>query len=102
MSKTLLRVACYAVLGPGLWAAGSAVPAQNRDPWVEMRARLVEYEVAAAGVRDARVIDAIRTGDQSKILSSYLDGVKTLDITLAANESAERGGEVVKTRLGGK
>ncbi|MGQ9729723.1 MAG: Gfo/Idh/MocA family protein [Candidatus Zipacnadales bacterium] len=45
-------------------------------------------------------IEAIRTNDQSKILSSYFDAVKTLDITLAANLSAERNGEPVETRLG--
>ena len=51
---------------------------------------------------DEVFVEAIRAGDQSKIASSYIDGLKTLDITLAANDSAERGGEVVKTRLGGK
>jgi len=49
---------------------------------------------------DEIFVAAIRANDQSKILSSYLDGVKTLDITLAANLSAQRDGEVVKTRLG--
>jgi predicted dehydrogenase len=50
---------------------------------------------------DEMFVAAIRANDQSRVLSSYLDGVKTLDITLAANLSAERNGEVVKTRLGG-
>ncbi len=50
---------------------------------------------------DQVFIDAVREADQSRILSSYFDGVRTLDITLAANRSAEREGEVVKTRLGG-
>jgi len=49
---------------------------------------------------DQVFIDAIRAGDQKPILSSYLDGVRTLDITLAANRSAERDGEPVQTRLG--
>ncbi|HJN19231.1 MAG TPA: Gfo/Idh/MocA family oxidoreductase [Armatimonadota bacterium] len=49
---------------------------------------------------DQAFVDAIRTGDQSKVLSSYLDGAKSLDLTLAANESAEKDGEPVKTRLG--
>jgi len=49
---------------------------------------------------DQAFIEAVRQGDQSKVLSSYFDAVRTLDITLAANRSAERGGEVVRTRLG--
>jgi len=49
---------------------------------------------------DQVFIDAIRAGDQKRILSSYLDAVKTLDITLAANRSAERDGEPMPTRLG--
>jgi predicted dehydrogenase len=49
---------------------------------------------------DQVFIGAIRAGDQQKVLSSYLDGVKTLDITLAANRSAERDGEPMETRLG--
>jgi predicted dehydrogenase len=45
-------------------------------------------------------IDAVRTGNPRRILSTYLDAVKTLDVTLAANLSAERNGEPVPTRLG--
>jgi len=33
-------------------------------------------------------IEAVRAKDQSKILSSYRDGLKTCDVTLAANRSA--------------
>jgi len=40
---------------------------------------------------DEQFVDAIRTGDQSKIGCSYREGVKTLDVTLAANESAATG-----------
>lgn len=40
---------------------------------------------------DKVFIDAIRTGDTSKIKSSFEDAVKTLKITLAANESAKTG-----------
>ncbi len=40
---------------------------------------------------NAAFIHAIRTGDTSGILSSYEDGAKTLKITLAANESADKG-----------
>jgi hypothetical protein len=33
----------------------------NRDPWAEARAHTVEHEVVAAGVKNARVCDAMRT-----------------------------------------
>ena len=36
-------------------------------------------------------MEAIRTGDGSKILSDFEDGAKSLDVTLAANRSAETG-----------
>ena len=40
---------------------------------------------------DAAFIKAIQTGDRSGILSDFEDGCRSLDITLAANKSAEMG-----------
>ncbi|MEW6357392.1 MAG: Gfo/Idh/MocA family oxidoreductase [Planctomycetota bacterium] len=40
---------------------------------------------------DPMFIEAVRTGDGSKIRSPYLDGLKSLDVTLAMNKSAETG-----------
>jgi predicted dehydrogenase len=40
---------------------------------------------------DKVFIEAVKTGDTSKIKSSFEDAVKTLKITLAANESAKTG-----------
>lgn len=40
---------------------------------------------------DATFIDAVRTGDRSGILSDLEDGIRSLDVTLAANRSAETG-----------
>ncbi len=40
---------------------------------------------------DEVFIDAVRTGDGSAVLSDYEDGVRSLDVTLAANRSAESG-----------
>ena len=40
---------------------------------------------------DRAFIHAIRTGDRSQIRCDYEEGVKTLALTLAVNESAERG-----------
>ncbi|MEX3615585.1 Gfo/Idh/MocA family protein [Paenibacillus glucanolyticus] len=41
------------------------------------------------------LIDAIRNQDPSLVLASYEDGFKTLEVTLAANESAETGKPVL-------
>jgi len=41
------------------------------------------------------LIDAIRNNDPSLVLASYEDGLKTLEATLAANESAESGQPVI-------
>jgi len=38
---------------------------------------------------DQVFVDAVRTGDGSRIKSPYLDALKTLDVTLAANASAK-------------
>ena len=40
---------------------------------------------------DEVFINAVRTGDGSAVLSDYEDGVRSLDVTLAANRSAESG-----------
>ncbi len=44
-----------------------------------------------AGDIDEVFVDAIRKGDGSAILSDYEDGVRSLDVTLAANRSADSG-----------
>jgi predicted dehydrogenase len=50
------------------------------------------------GEVDRAFIEAVHTGDASLIRSSYRDAMKTLAVTLAINESAEKG-EVVKVKL---
>ncbi|MGA1196917.1 MAG: hypothetical protein ACO36I_10505, partial [Candidatus Latescibacterota bacterium] len=40
---------------------------------------------------DEVFMDAIRTGDGSGILSDLEDGIRSLDVSLAANKSAETG-----------
>ena len=46
------------------------------------------------GIGDERFINAVRTGDTNRIYSSYADGLKSAQITIAANESMETGGPV--------
>jgi len=45
-------------------------------------------------------VAAIRANEQSKIASSYRDGLMSLDATLAANESAATG-KPVRTKMAG-
>lgn len=44
-------------------------------------------------------VEAVRTKNQSLIRSDYADGVKTLAVTLAALESAEKGGVPVEVKV---
>ncbi|OUS75003.1 oxidoreductase [Paenibacillus sp. MY03] len=50
---------------------------------------------SAHKTQDDAFIEAIRTGDRSLILSTYDDALKTVDVTLAANESALSGQPIV-------
>ncbi len=56
-----------------------------------------EYQLEEDGYlgEDKAFLQAVETGDRSPIHSDYSDGVKTLAVTIAANLSAERGGEPV-------
>lgn len=60
----------------------------------------LEFEPQPRPSIDEVFVDAVRTKDQSKILSSYRDALLTLDATLAANESAATG-KPVRTRMTG-
>jgi len=50
------------------------------------------------GEVDRAFIEAVRTGDASLIRSSYRDAMRTLAVTLAVNESAEKG-EAVRVKI---
>jgi hypothetical protein len=45
---------------------------------------------------DAAFVQAVRTGDRSLLLSPYEDGLRTLTVTVAANQSAAEGGRLVR------
>ena len=55
------------------------------------REEIVRTPSNAMSVEDAVFIEAVKTGDGSAIRSPYADAVKTLAVTLAANESAASG-----------
>lgn len=52
----------------------------------------IKSEVDFTLEQDRAFIEAVRTGDRSGIRCDYSEAVKTLAVTLAANESAEQGG----------
>ena len=75
--------------GLTLQISPSVLTIQEKGKVTEMRQRHNCYLA-----EDKAFLDAIKTGEASKILSSYSDAVKTLSLTLGANKSLETG-EVV-------
>ena len=59
----------------------SRVLVQEDDEWVD--------KTESSPIIDEVFVDAVRSGDASSILSPYSDAVKTLAISLAANQSAQ-------------
>jgi protein-L-isoaspartate(D-aspartate) O-methyltransferase len=88
MGKTSLhlstRLLGCAMLGVFLIAA--ATHGQNRDGWTEARARMVEHEVVAAGVKDARVCDAILATPRHEFLAASLRRYAYFDIAIPIGE----------------
>jgi protein-L-isoaspartate(D-aspartate) O-methyltransferase len=64
----------------------AAAHGQNRDPWAEARAHMVEHEIVAAGVKDARVCDAMRAVPRHEFVSAAMRRYAYLDIGLPIGE----------------
>jgi protein-L-isoaspartate(D-aspartate) O-methyltransferase len=60
--------------------------ARNNDPWAEMRKRLVEDEIVAAGVKDARVCDAMRTTPRHEFVPLSLRRYAYFDMGMPIGE----------------
>jgi protein-L-isoaspartate(D-aspartate) O-methyltransferase len=73
-----------AVLGVFLIAA--AADGQNRDPWADARANLVEHEIMGVGVKDARVCDAMRAIPRHEFVSTSLRRYAYFDIAIPIGE----------------
>ncbi|NLS95963.1 MAG: protein-L-isoaspartate(D-aspartate) O-methyltransferase [Planctomycetaceae bacterium] len=82
MNRTPLPPIGYALLCTALFALEAASDAQQPDPWAEARARMVKYEVVAAGVKDARVIDAIRTIPRHEFVPRAMQSYSCFDMGL--------------------
>jgi len=65
--------------------------------WKDQEAH--EQEASGPSI-DEVFIEAVQTGDQSLIRSPYAEGVKSLAISLAMNESARRGAPVTIAEMG--
>lgn len=79
-------------------ARGLTVTASARN-LIVLRPEGAREEYPAEGDANMRMneafIHAVATGDRSGIRSDYADGMRSFEVTYAANLSAERGGEVI-------
>ena len=83
MLAGLLR---WAVLIASLMAGSLPALAQKSDPWAEARARLVEFEIVAAGVKDTRVCNAIRTTPRHEFMPPTTRRYAYFDISMPIGE----------------
>jgi hypothetical protein len=96
---TLLS-ACACNVGGGVWLTVWSQNAKAEFWGWEHSARIQvkdkePEEIPGEGdifaIEDRVFVDAVKTGDRSKILCTYEDGVKTALVTIAANESMVTG-----------
>ena len=73
-STTVLLISCVLPI--------ASEQVQRSDPWTQARAQMVEHEVAGAGVKDARVLDAIRVTPRHEFVPAALRRYANLDIGL--------------------
>jgi len=83
-----------------LWAAHHSVRytgwAHNAQIYTsgEKEPEEISGDVKIFNIEDRAFIDAVKTGDRSKILCTHADGARTTLVALAANESLASGGPV--------
>ena len=70
------------------WGHNAVIYRKGQDP------EKIPGEENIFDVQDGAFIEAVRTGDCSGVLSSYADGLETLRVTLAVNESLATGSPV--------
>lgn len=69
-----------------IWIDGTTLTITEKDKTCTYNSNVDFYKV-----QDDAFISAIVTGSANDILAPYEEGLKTLEVTLAANESAEKG-----------
>ena len=87
---------CCALKGWGrvqleVFCPGLVVTVGGREPGINREGKAEEVAKAPALDRDRVFIDAVKTGDASKILSPYADALETHKITMAASKSFKTG-----------
>ena len=78
--------ACLAVRRSASFSLRSRRTAQNRDPWAEARAHMVEHEVVAAGVKDGRVLDAMRATPRHEFVAASMRRYAYFDMAIPIGE----------------
>ena len=74
-----------------VFCPGLVVRIGGAGPLVSREGKEEEVKSAPGSDRDRVFIDAVKTGDASKILSPYADALETHKITMAASKSFETG-----------
>jgi predicted dehydrogenase len=96
---TLLS-ACACNVGGGVWLTAWSNNAKAEFTGWEHSARIslpggevdtIPGEGDIFAIEDRVFVDAVKTGDASKIMSTYADGVRSAEIAIAANESMATG-----------
>ncbi len=79
--------------GVTVFASGLSVTAWLNRATIRRadREEIYDAELDAMLEGDKNFIEAVRSGDGSKVCSDYTNGVRTLEVTLAAVESAQSG-----------
>ena len=85
-SKTRTLIAFLGALFLAAWAGAAEPAARSPDPWSETRKRLVEYEIVAAGIKDPRVCDAMRTTPRHEFIPAALRRYAYFDIGMPIGE----------------
>ena len=75
--------------GYDIYIEGMRIEVRGREPRVYPEDAGVTFTPREEPSIDEAFIDAVRRGDPSGIKSPYIDALKTLDVTLAANRSAK-------------
>ncbi len=70
----------------GVFLITAAAEGQNRDPWAEARARLVQHEIFEAGVKDPRVCDAMRAVPRHEFVATALRRYAYFDMAIPIGE----------------
>ena len=70
----------------GVFLSAVAARGKDRDPWTEARAHMVEHEVVAAGVKDARVCEALRAVPRHEFVPAAARRYAYLDIAIPIGE----------------